>query len=731
MFVIHSYYTGLETSTARVLTAFVVDPTHAPAHAPIPVYSTSGYSAPPAGPTAYGSAPVSSPYSSSSYSSFPVEPSTYSSVTPSLPAESYTEKSSTRLPATYSSESSSYVTSTRSSKPYSTPVVTVPSHSVDPAYYVVSASKVHPAAAAAEPSSAWPMSEDHPVAETSSSPVFAADGSEDTECAEECSVKCQIAHVAADIIQCRTSCISACAKNKKVSAAHGSPTSGRILANNGIAAAAAAPDSCSGDHGFPGVNSKAAVSPSHGGPVPVVATEMVTFESCMRSCKGKWQSAFAGISQGETDCEEACAHYAEAGTGITVKRSKLPLDGPFQSSNKPTLKLSDGAVSFEACMKSCKSKFQKAFGHISTGSTDCETQCAQYSEEGPDIVLKRDLARDGPFQSTSKPSLKLGAGGVSYEACMRSCQGKTQKAFHISTGEHHCKTECARYAEEGTNLIVKKDKLPHSDPFQSSKKPTAMVGDGAMTFEACMKSCGGKFQDVFGLISTSEHHCKTECAQYAEKGPKVVIKRDLPATSPFQTASSGVEVGAGFVDYAACMQKCTSDLQTAFHISQGDKDCETTCAKYAEEGTEAIVKRERLFPDGPFQSSNKPTVKVGDGAITYESCMQSCGGKWQKAFGKISTGKDHCETSCAQYAQEGADIVIKRDARTPTPVYGDGPSTVVVGSENVAYEACMHGCSGKQQSASKSISQGEYDCKTQCARYISIDSPFMARSEAA
>ncbi|KAJ8129477.1 hypothetical protein O1611_g4157 [Lasiodiplodia mahajangana] len=343
-------------------------------------------------------------------------------------------------------------------------------------------------------------------------------------------------------------------------------------------------------------------------------------------------------------------------------------------------------------MQSCSSKFQNAFGLISTGEHDCETECAQYSEEGPDVVIKRDLPLAGPFQAASAPSLQLGAGGVEYEACMRSCEGKTQTAFHISTGEHHCKTECARYAEEGSDIVVKKDKLPLAGPFQSSNKPTAKVGNGAMTYEACMQSCGGKFQDAFGLISTGEHHCKTECAQYAEEGPEVVIKRDLPVAGPFQSASSGIEVGAGFVDYAACMQECTSTLQSAFHISQGDKDCETTCAKYAEEGTEAIVKRKKLPLAGPFQSSTKPTVKVGDEAITYESCMQSCGGKWQNAFGSISTGEDHCETSCAQYAQEGADIVIKREARTPAPVYGDGPSsapsTPIVDSGFTAYEAC-------------------------------------------
>ncbi|KAI1155390.1 hypothetical protein F4825DRAFT_56179 [Nemania diffusa] len=282
----------------------------------------------------------------------------------------------------------------------------------------------------------------------------------------------------------------------------------------------------------------------------------------------------------------------------------------------------------------------------------------------------------------------VGAESNSFDACMRSCKGKMQHADiagDVSQGKQHCEEACAHLAEAKVTIPVKRDSSVDA-PFRPPP-PEVEVGSGIVTYESCMQSCGGKWQTAFH-ISQGEHHCKESCARYAKAGTNLVVKREKSVDAPFRAHEPEVEVGTGFASYEACMKSCGGRWQTAFGISQGDRHCKTSCARYAKAGPEVIARKEKPV-DGPFRAP-EPEVEIGSGAETFEGCMKSCGGKWQTAFG-ISQGKKHCQTACARYAKVGPEVIVKKEA-LPLPAHEKGPFTPpsksVVDSGFTAFEAC-------------------------------------------
>ncbi len=318
-------------------------------------------------------------------------------------------------------------------------------------------------------------------------------------CAQKCKAKCEGAENVADVGSCRASCLLSCAND-----VHPIPNI-EIPKEKSTAKTAAVPG----------------VVPGHGVSASAVGAGTLTWEACMESCNGRVQHAdIAGdITQGSGGCTKACAGYAKSGASVNIKRNIKDImpAGP---------KIGAGAESFEGCLKSCNGKWQHAdiASDISTGKGSCQEACAAKHGYGAGVNIKRnvkDIMPTGP---------KIGAGATTYEACLKSCNAKSQHAgiaSNIFQGKGGCAEACAAQTTYGAGVIIKKgvkDIIPTGP----------RIGAGAVTYESCMKDCHWKEQTAHIAfdVSQGKWSCKQGCARYASNGAGVVIKKEavpLPA----------------------------------------------------------------------------------------------------------------------------------------------------------------------------------------------------------
>ncbi|KAI1114078.1 hypothetical protein F5Y14DRAFT_195951 [Nemania sp. NC0429] len=414
-----------------------------------------------------------------------------------------------------------------------------------------------------------------------------AEEKEGEQCAQECDVKCQTANIAFDVTQCRSSCLAECHGGEK-SSAHG--TAGRYT---DAATAAAA---------IPGTQGK-----SKAGHGLSLDHEAVSYEECIESCKGNWQTAGIAfdVSQGEYDCASACRHYASEETKIilkkaapTVPKMRLPVALPKE--------LSSETVDYESCMHSCKGDWQSADMalEISQGEYDCKSRCAKYASDDKKIVLKKDTLPSLPassFRLPPPPPTELSSETVDYESCMSSCKGNWQSAdmaLEISQGEYDCKSHCTQYASDDKKIVVKKATTPPASLPASSfrlPKPDLKMSSSEVTFESCMRSCKGRWQTA-GIafdVSQGDYDCKSKCTKYASEDDELIVSRDtlpLPAhEEDLATAPPPAPTfDKGFTAWEACMHGCSGryqDADIALDLSQGDYDCDSKCARYNSEHT--------------------------------------------------------------------------------------------------------------------------------------------------
>ncbi|KAF2970665.1 hypothetical protein GQX73_g2902 [Xylaria multiplex] len=352
-------------------------------------------------------------------------------------------------------------------------------------------------------------------------------GSGSSACAHECDIKCQTAHIAMDVTQCRSSCLTACASSSANGVFVGTPDSRKDKAKSKGAA------------GVPGVPAIPGV-PGLG--APGVGVGSVSYEACMQSCNGRWQHAdIAGdVSTGRENCKAACAGYSSSGTSVVIPRKFKDL-----VPSEPVV--GAGASTYEACMRGCVAKWQGA-------GVGCQDRCAASTGFGASVIIKKDVeesAEESVEESIEesageateeiveeKRDIKdlipggpiAGAGKITYESCMSSCNGRWQHADiagDMSTGREHCTAACAKYAAKGAGVIVKKA-LPEAKPFPPFNPSSPIVGVGSTSYDACLKDCSSKFQSAHIAMDNSQgkYSCKQACAHLEGHGAGVIVKKD-------------------------------------------------------------------------------------------------------------------------------------------------------------------------------------------------------------
>ncbi|TGJ85669.1 hypothetical protein E0Z10_g3094 [Xylaria hypoxylon] len=168
---------------------------------------------------------------------------------------------------------------------------------------------------------------------------------------------------------------------------------------------------------------------------------------------------------------------------------------------------------------------------------------------------------------------------------------------------------------------------------------------------------------------------------------------------------------------SACAEECEIKCQTA-HIAADVTQCRTSClsgcASGSTDGVRVGVADDRKDKAKSKGASAVPGLGasglgasgpgIGIGSVTFESCMQSCNGRFQHAdiAGDVSTGKESCKTACAKYSSSGTSVIVKRKFKDLVP------SEPVVGAGATTYEACMKGCVAKWR-------DGGVGCEERCA----------------
>ncbi|KAI1161472.1 hypothetical protein F5B18DRAFT_628210 [Nemania serpens] len=442
-----------------------------------------------------------------------------------------------------------------------------------------------------------------------------AEGAEGSECDQQCEVKCQTTNIAFDVTQCRSSCLAECRGEGK-SSAHGTA-----------------------DRYVPATHGKAAhgLSLDH---------ESVSYEECIESCKGNWQTAGIAfdVSQGEYDCASACARYSAEDTKVILKKKTVPTVSPFRiPPPAPPVELSSETVSYDSCMRECKGKWQTGDIFVSQGEYDCASDCAQYASDDKKIVVKKATPLS-PLPASSfrlpppAPPVEFSSETVSYESCMQKCKGKWQTGdIFVSQGKYDCASDCAQYASDDKKIVVKKAMPPSPLPASSFRlpvpKPHVKIASSEVTYESCMSKCKGKWQTGDIFVSQGKYDCESGCAEYASDDKKIVVKKATPP-SPLPASSfrlpvpkPDVKIASSEVNFESCMRSCKGRWQTAgigFDVSQGDYDCKSHCAKYAAEDDEVIIRKDTLpLPAHEDEFPSAPAARVfHKGSIAWEACSK-------------------------------------------------------------------------------------------------------------
>ncbi|KAI2632740.1 hypothetical protein GGS21DRAFT_139926 [Xylaria nigripes] len=475
-------------------------------------------------------------------------------------------------------------------------------------------------------------------------------------------------------------------------------------------------------------------------------------KNCEQKCTIKCQTADIAfdVTQCRKSCLSSCGGKSDA--GVRVGNNYAPAEIPGSPGNKkpgsakgkadPGPAVGAGAVTYEACMKSCQAEKQSAniAFDVSQGEKDCRAACVHYASSGVGIVGRRDEdavvslgERDSVAVRSKKPpppSPAIGVGATTYEACMEHCHAKYQHAdiaFDVSQGKMDCETACARYASSGVGIFGKRAELePRSKKPQPAVPEGPGVYAGATSYETCMENCHGQFQhaDIAFDVSQGKMGCKKACARYASSAVGVFGKREELAVrgKKPKPPPPGPAVGAGATMYEACMSDCWAKGQhadIAFDVSTGEMDCKSACARYASSGVGIFGKREKPVVRSKKPKPPPPGPMVGAAATMYEACMSDCRAKGQHAdiAFDVSTGEMDCKSACARAASSRVGIFDKKDsiAKRSKPK----PVTPVVGASATMYEACMSDCHSKYQHAGIpfDVSQGQHSCKVACAKY--------------
>ncbi|KAI1170232.1 hypothetical protein F4777DRAFT_133807 [Nemania sp. FL0916] len=506
--------------------------------------------------------------------------------------------------------------------------------------------------------------------------------------------------------------------------------------------------------------------PPHHKPVHI-ESGAVTFESCMASCKGKWQSADIAmeVSQGNFDCKSKCAKYAAAGTEIVAKRAPVPAPVPSPPAPAPKPHYKAGFESFEACMEECKGQWQSAeiAMEISTGAYDCESKCDKYAVGASEFGIEKRVASP---PAPPQPNVDMSQGKVTYESCMAGCKGNWQYAeiaMPVSQGSYDCEEACAKYDSEEVDVEISRRQAqtlpgtvtPPLQPYHPSKPPKVAFEAGFESYEECMASCKGDWQSAEIAMPVSQGHydCGHACAKYAAGAAETTIgKREIPpplpmpVAAPFQHRQPEVSIATGHATYESCLKGCGT--AGAFgEFPESISECRANCATLSEDGTALHIER-RAMPDTEnTEDMDKMDMEADKPA--YDKCVANCIAQELDPLGDFSGIEQACKDQCAPLLNATStstsssttstrprateDELVERHQPGPMsappatgmpPMPPSAPGYPVPAGKfahaNAEYEACMEECKGDWQYAeiAMPVSQGHYDCGAGCAQYM-------------
>ncbi|KAI1311185.1 hypothetical protein F5Y03DRAFT_391733 [Xylaria venustula] len=349
-----------------------------------------------------------------------------------------------------------------------------------------------------------------------------------------------------------------------------------------------------------------------------------------------------------------------------------------------------------------------------------------------------------PYQAVSNPSEEASYPDQAWspsrkELCLKSCKAECENVQPLDE-VGRCRSDCI------LTCHLDAHPLPDTDAIEDNryaKSPTAtpdrgvsdtVIGSGAITWEACMESCGGRYQhaDIASDISTGSGYCAEACAGYTKSGAGVVVKRDVEERKNKAIPPPPTIVSSGGYDFEACLKSCRAKWQNAgiVHSSTGKGSCEEACASGDGEGSSIFAKRE--VEERKNKAIPPPPTIVGAGGYDFEACLKSCNARWQNAgIVHSSTGKGSCTEACASGSGYGAGVQVKREVKARKNKAVPPPATIV-GSGGVEYQSCLQKCDWRQQTAhiANDVSQGRLSCKHACARYAASGAGVIVKKEA-
>ncbi|KAI1077873.1 hypothetical protein F5B20DRAFT_254914 [Whalleya microplaca] len=316
----------------------------------------------------------------------------------------------------------------------------------------------------------------------------------------------------------------------------------------------------------------------------------------------------------------------------------------------------------------------------------------------------------------------------------------------------------------------------------------APIPEAGSSAHECSKKCDNHCQsaDIGFDVSQCHTNCVESCTHAAASGAGVIVPKQLipdlggltgggkPATPregdvtalPAGTLS-GPAVGAGSVDYDACLSDCNDKCQGAdigFPVTTCDSACKASCEGLSGSGSGVLPRQ--LIPDlGGLTGGSKPNVPadddnagdkagvpattppltgpaVGAGSLDYESCLSDCGKKCQNAdIGFPVTQCDgHCKQECKDLYASGSGVLVPKQLipdlggltggskpnvpadddnagdKAGVPVSSPPLTGPAVGAGSVDYESCLSDCGEKCQNADIGfpVSQCDGHCKKEC-----------------
>ncbi|KAI0971933.1 hypothetical protein F4678DRAFT_430542 [Xylaria arbuscula] len=182
----------------------------------------------------------------------------------------------------------------------------------------------------------------------------------------------------------------------------------------------------------------------------------------------------------------------------------------------------------------------------------------------------------------------------------------------------------------------------------------------------------------------------------------------------------------------SCKARC-EDVQPLTEVGKCRSDCILTCHMDAHPLPDTDAIEDNRYSKSPAAAPDNGVsdTVIGSGGITWESCMESCGGRYQHAdiASDISTGSGYCSEACAGYTKVGSGVVVKRAVEERKNKAIPPPPTIV-GSGGYSYDACLKACNAKWQNAGiVHSSTGQSNCEQACASGDGEGSAIYAKRE--